>query len=1169
MKGEWEGLSTGTKYYFFTDPTLLDSPQAVAQAYGPAGISGPKDRFRVTDLHQRKSGSTDDVPAFAVCQGWLCVQAAAAAPGNPATLNLILRPLAQPPFDFPYVEYIIYRGIDPDSFLDASGKLDLSKEGTPPQQNDLIQFVRKLLSATGTPEVKYIGLDRVHDAGAGADGGRFGDAKPIDHLFRYPGGAELPIVQAGSKLGRFLPGSFGIEVVVQTYGAQPKLGWARRDTSALIEVDPFNASASDTDKYRNRLARETIGCFVDPCAFWGMFFGSGMYFRYPAVPADDRKPFKGKPLCDKLFAGGGPFKNYDRVYLNVRNETGYSYNFYRNYEDPNGDSLQIGPDSNSLAAEKYDVGGWPIYFKDGLAGSKLCFKLCSDNAAPLLFLHQTGGDSPGGNRFNDKLLDPGNPGWTKPVTFARPKKSGARPPWCFVAHYLRGQEGPLAATSPIGVFDTTPLQFGPIGDRVIAGHGQFWPSGTTVSGPATKTYERSFVADKVLRHDGATKTDPVDPARSLSYERVGETIYILQKGVATNAGKDSVVILQRRQYQHRRGSTGSWNTAKSATAAGQGLLFKLLTGVPLSAPTSRTLNLVPGPLAVTVPTFDDLQNDTAVKNELFDFTFLCLSKTAFDPAVAAASPISPDPAVGEKHAIFLTLTSPASPPALYRTYDVAWRGWDAPGVIPPAGTAVPVYSADGMFFSSSDFDRSSLSEPASTYTLTWEEKWVSHLWDDVLAKDQMGSVEADRMSALADRFSLAILEVSTTAADPKTDLLALVDAYAPQIWDRAVLLVQDTVSAASREWADLVLFCARAKMEVALKNHGYVLANSKDGLDLVRRFEEHSRNFVNLGFSGAAAAKKQVILTGFDPFAAADSARTLTTNPAGKLALYLASSQDQSYSGTNSFNNQLYVRTCIFPVRWKDFDAGVVETVIGNAIMQPSANVAIICTCSLEPNIEAVFDTNNIAQVRFNIDQFAGKCRSGEDNNNEPPPTIDGKIKINDATLPDGSEKKPFYVSKFKVGSGSLSGYDMLKVKPRYNELFKYDFTPTTGGTLRFSNTQDDAGIFSTTSLSGAWPIAIDQAIADWALDHDSIVVIEGSGSNYLSNEIFYRVSNLVQSSYSPTNVKFTSLKNGHIHVPNFESKIFNDPSSSAPVVITVGDLAISVLAVLDGTLGP
>src|SRR2546423_14928879 len=121
----------GAKFFFFTDPELLD-PQTDQQAFGPAGTSGTKDQFRVTDVHQRKVGSTDDVPAFAICDGFICAQED--ADGN---LSLILKPIAQPPFDFPFISYILYKGIDPKSLLvdgDAGpdGSIKVAKAGQNP-----------------------------------------------------------------------------------------------------------------------------------------------------------------------------------------------------------------------------------------------------------------------------------------------------------------------------------------------------------------------------------------------------------------------------------------------------------------------------------------------------------------------------------------------------------------------------------------------------------------------------------------------------------------------------------------------------------------------------------------------------------------------------------------------------------------------------------------------------------------------------------------------------------------------------------------------------------------------------------------------------------------------------------------------------------------------------
>src|SRR5689334_14123346 len=112
-----------SRFYFFTDPALLDA-QLAGQAFGPAGTSAGKDLFRVTDLH---TSSSNDIPAFVICDGLVCAQLDAEG-----TLSLILKPIEQPQFDFPFISYIIYKGIDPNSILTggnagANGTLDTSK----------------------------------------------------------------------------------------------------------------------------------------------------------------------------------------------------------------------------------------------------------------------------------------------------------------------------------------------------------------------------------------------------------------------------------------------------------------------------------------------------------------------------------------------------------------------------------------------------------------------------------------------------------------------------------------------------------------------------------------------------------------------------------------------------------------------------------------------------------------------------------------------------------------------------------------------------------------------------------------------------------------------------------------------------------------------------------
>ena len=124
-------------------------------------------------------------------------------------------------------------------------------------------------------------------------------------------------------------------------------------------------------------------------------------------------------------------------------------------------------------------------------------------------------------------------------------------------------------------------------------------------------------------------------------------------------------------------------------------------------------------------------------------------------------------------------------------------------------------------------------------------------------------------------------------------------------------------------------------------------------------FEEKSRNYTGIDFS-EAGDKKKVLITGFDPFQlnpdikfdksmGANSASTF--NPSGIVALLFDGDSD-SY----------YFQTCIFPVRYEDFDKGFVEEVIKANIN----NVDLVITTSL-----------NGGNARFDIEKFATEYRGG------------------------------------------------------------------------------------------------------------------------------------------------------------------------------------------------
>lgn len=674
-------------FHFFTDPTKL-ADQLPEEAFGPAGAVNGKDRFRVTDVHK---GLGATAPAYAVCHGQVCVQAVYKAEVI-ESLTLILRPLRQPPFEFPYVEYYIYRGLRPGSLLKTVKPILLADAGTD-LERDLIGYIhdkvltekkeKKVVEKDPAKDGGNLGLDRV--PGDPADN-RWADDQPLDHLFRYGRGTEVPTVGGGWTLGEFGE-TFGFEVVVQHYGAQPTLGWAR-NAEPWIEVDPAAAGS--------RMRREAIGCFVDPCAFWGMFSPDGLSLG-PAQKTP-KNPVTADDLHTALFVPK-IFVNRNRVYLDVRNEAGLSYDFYGTCQD----SFQTGPGQTSLAVTTYSQSGWPIHFDDP-APASLNFRLRRDDSAQrLLFLRQTGKRLSPTDRFVD-MNDATEPAWTTAVTLTRPGKATALPPWWFVVHYLRGQSAAAVTQAPAGVFDSSPPQFGPIGDRIISAYRQMWPPANAK--PSDGKILSLFATDKVLRYDAVMKDDPAGAApRGLFYDHMAETAYVFRKGSGAEAGKDSVMILQNRGFKHRHVATGTWIPPRAldvwwATDLMSTKLVRRLLSAPLVVPYGAGNTVVHSSL--------ELLNDTPLKTDLFDFTVLMLSRADFEAAVEAAAPAgAPVSGPGMKHPIFLTLGPPVEQPASISAYGLRWQGWDGQAMTQSA-EPTPLLSADGIFFCSLGFDSEGL-----------------------------------------------------------------------------------------------------------------------------------------------------------------------------------------------------------------------------------------------------------------------------------------------------------------------------------------------------------------------------------------------------------------------------------------------------------------------------
>jgi hypothetical protein len=379
-----------SQFYFFTDPGLLDS-QVAAQAFGPVGASTGNDQFRVTDLH---TSSSTTVPAFAICDGLVCAQT-----DDQGTLTLILKPSVQPPFDFPAISYILYKGIDPLSLLSADGKIDTAQEA----DSDLISAIKTAweLEAngnTGSPTRECIGLQlNPTDYPAADNPARFADSQPLDKFF-YEGDpkVQLPFVRGGGRLGKFSSSSpFGIEIVVERIGRRPKIALARK-LENIVSVTTLATAADASAVFHHWAAKDAILDFIDPCAFWGSFFAAKL--RAWNTANDEFEKLSGNEIYETVLrgtaTGAAKFANRNRAYIDIRNEHGNSLNYYQ-ADGPNIQlTLDAGVDIDTCEVNYYGS-GWPNFAVDnsnlptGTTGDKIDVRFAlpkTTDTLPLIYI---------------------------------------------------------------------------------------------------------------------------------------------------------------------------------------------------------------------------------------------------------------------------------------------------------------------------------------------------------------------------------------------------------------------------------------------------------------------------------------------------------------------------------------------------------------------------------------------------------------------------------------------------------------------------------------------------------------------------------------------------------------------------------------------------------------
>ncbi len=487
----------------------------------------------------------------------------------------------------------------------------------------------------------------------------------------------------------------------------------------------------------------------------------------------------------------------------------------------------------------------------------------------------------------------------------------------------------------------------------------------------------------------------------------------------------------------------------------------------------------------------------------------------------------------------------------FRKFELKVQGLNSEGnrlIVAPA-PPIYVYTQNGLVFTTKNFAEQEISQQSVTYQRNYEEKIGLNINPNTTKTYEdyfIGDINPN-MKVEVDGF------INTLAAIPNdsnafASIRTLVEDSAKDIWDEAVRYVQVNVNTTPD---DRPLYWARIKMQVALKSHLYFIGqhtyssdiqgsevNSGSDLEkIIQIFEEKSRNYKGVDFSSNNSAfitayqqnpnLKKVLISGYDPFFLNEKQfpewqHFNQNNPSGAVAL--------SLHNVIVYDNSNFpigiIQSIVLPVRYRDFNLGIIEDTFSQFFNLINNKANIILTISLDPN----------TSTEFYIERFAARNRGG---------TIDNEGVSNET-------KNTFIQIKSNVDGNQFYETKLPFVPIIYNQTQKGN--PFTVGLRQDFN---DLNSIYTTSVNSAND---DPDNYKQPLNLTSgLISKSGSGGSYLSNEIFYRVSRLREKLDK-------NLPTGHLHIPEVPIAHVGSVSKKVREIIKNALLFVILLFIFNNT---
>lgn len=433
--------------HFFIDHTQLTNQASSGDGFGPVPAD-PTHRYDVSANFQLAS----DAKALACQPGHIIVTDyfdVTAGALDPDLVNVILKPTAGLGVTFPTIKYYIYRGIKRDSFF-AAGNFNAEGAGN-------TDTVRKMwedwhANAASNP-------DPLAPSDLGFDASLSGTV----HIEEVFGNSHVTLAGAPLRARQVVEGewigTFGFskkicfEVIVESELLDLNFEYARR-SKVQIDISAMTAIANPTPEqiHTLRCEKEKILAYVDPAALFGMHFSVGVSGFGLAAAA------KRDTLATTFLSH---FSTATRVYIDIRSDKGYSYNFYDNYGGggANPNLIRIKPGAAAAFIDDvYYNQGWPLISQAGWTGPAAKVNLglrlrIDDNTKPLLFVEDKSLLPAGSKNFLDqtKLLDGAAVDWSKAFNLKLDGSGPAGAKACVATHvrlqYLKQNPG-VAVANP-------------------------------------------------------------------------------------------------------------------------------------------------------------------------------------------------------------------------------------------------------------------------------------------------------------------------------------------------------------------------------------------------------------------------------------------------------------------------------------------------------------------------------------------------------------------------------------------------------------------------------------------------------------------------------------------------------------------------------------------------